>query len=130
MPKIMKNGIEYGGGGITKLYEVSGTLTSQSTYKIKTISIDANILAQYSYLILVLYRTTTEQYGTYVPYLQTMCPSSELLINDENYHYIQVSSLPSNPTNGYMAQVARAEMSFIDYTNTLTKGKAVLYGMN
>lgn len=119
-------------GGVQKLYEVSGTLTSQNTYKIKSISIDTNILAQYSYLILVLYRLTMAEYGTYIPCLQTMCPSSELLNNDGNYHYMQAISALSNPSSGYMAQVSAVQktMEFIDYTNTLTEGKAVLYGMN
>lgn len=118
-------------GGVQKLYEVSGTLTSENTYNIKKISIDTNILAQYSYLILVLYRTTTAQYGTYIPCSQSMCPTSELLNNDGNYHYIQVISNLSNSTSEYMAQVSAVQktMEFIDYTNTLTEGKAVLYGI-
>lgn len=60
-----------------------------------------------------------------------MCPSSELLNNDGNYHYMQaISNLP-NSSSGYMAQVSAVQktMEFIDYTNTMSQGKAVLYGI-
>ena len=105
-----------------------------NTYKIKRTLMDRNVLAQYSYLILVLYKTTEERFGTYIPYLQTMCPPSELLNNDGNAHYMQVASVPSNAANGYMAQMtissSECALDIIDYTNTVSQGKAVLYGMN
>lgn len=117
---------------------LEGTLSQAAGFYYKYVSVSKEIIQKYRFLAISLYQTMTSDYAYYVPVTTTIERVESFLENDGNYHMMQAAMNNVTPSSSHVVWLLNyngkenrtdIELRFIDYTKTLARGKAVLYGI-
>lgn len=121
---------------IEEIYSFDGELTTATSFNYKFQVLDKSVIQKYKYLILELYDMSLSNQVQAVT--SSFMPVSELLKDDGQYRSIRTAMNNQTYNQSYLVWVLNyngnesrndIEFRFLDYTKTLTKGKAVLYGI-